>query len=231
MLKLLIADASEPYTEALEAMFKNEFDMQICHDGESALETLLSFQPDALVINLQLPFKDGLTVLQQSAHRPQTILAITPYVSPYVEQLAAELGIQYLMIMPRVENLRVRLMDMMSTMMIPQKDLAAQTALHLHTLNFRTHLDGYNQLRIGIPLYFKDPGICLSKELYPAIAAHFDLADSRTVEHSIRKAIEDAWHHRDPMVWASFFPPNAEGKIPCPTNKNFFAAIAEKLVP
>lgn len=230
MLKLLIADASEPYTDALEAVFANEFDLRICHDGESALETLLSFQPDALVINLSLPYKDGLTVLQQSAHCPRVILAIAPFVSPYVEHLAVDLGIQYVMIMPTVESLRVRLMDMLTTMTEQKKDLPGQTALLLHILNFHTHLDGYHQLCVGVPLYFNNPDICLSKELYPAIAARFQL-DPRTVEHSIRKAIEAAWRHRDPTVWAGFFLPNAEGNIPCPTNKKFFAAIAEKLVP
>lgn len=230
MRKLLIADASEPYTDALEAVFKNEFDLRICHDGESALKTLLSFQPDALVINLSLPYKDGLTVLQESAHRPRVILAITPFISPYVEQLAVDLGIQYAMIMPTVESLRVRLVDMLATITEQKKDLSGQTALQLHILNFRTHLDGYHQLCVGVPLFFNNPDICLSKELYPAIAAHFQL-DPRTVEHSIRKAIQDAWYHRDPTVWAGFFPPNEAGKIPCPTNKKFFAAVAEKLIP
>ena len=231
MLKLLIADGSEPYTDALEAIFKNEFDLRICHDGESALEMLLSFQPDALVINLSLPYKDGLTVLQESAYRPRVILAITPFMSPYVEQLAVDLGIQYVMIMPTVESLRVRLMDMLATMTEQKKDLSGQTALYLHMLNFRTHLDGYHQLCVGVPLFFHNPNICLSKELYPAIAVHFQLPDPRTVEHSIRNAIVDAWRHKDPTVWAGFFPPNADGKIPCPTNKKFFAVIAEKLIP
>jgi len=231
VLKLLIADASEPYTDALEAIFKNEFDLRICHDGESALETLLTFQPDALVINFQLPYKDGLTVLQQSAHRPRVIIGLAPFVSPYMEQAIVNAGVQYVMIMPKVECLRVRLMDMLATMTEEKKDLSGQTALHLHMLNFRTHLDGYHQLCIGVPLFFRNPDICLSKELYPAIAAELGLPDPRTVEHSIRKAIEDAWYHRDPAVWAGFFPPNAAGKIPCPSNKKFFTAIAEKLVP
>ena len=230
MLKLLIADGSEPYTDALEAIFKNEFDLRICRDGESALENLLSFQPDALVINLSLPYKDGLTVLQESAHRPRVILAITPFVSPYVEQLAVDLGIQYITIMPTVESLRVRLMDMLTTITEQKRDLPGQTALYLHMLNFRTHLDGYHQLCVGIPLFFGNSDICLSKELYPAIAAHLGLPDPRTVEHSIRKAIEDAWYHRDPTVWAGFFRPDAAGKIPCPSNKKFLATIAEKLV-
>lgn len=231
MLKLLIADGSEPYTDALEAVFKNEFDLRICRDGESALETLLSFQPDALVINLSLPYKDGLTVLQESAHRPRVILALATFVTPYVEQAAADVGIQYIMIMPTVESLRVRLTDMISTAMTPKKDVTAQTLLHLHILNFHTHLDGYHQLRIGIPIFFNNPDICLSKELYPAVAAHFKFPDPRTVEHSIRNAIEDAWRHRDPSVWAGYFPTNTGGKMRCPTNKKFFAAVAEKLIP
>ncbi len=230
MLKLLIADMSEPYTDALEAVFKNEFDLRICHDGETALETLLSFQPDALIINFQLPYKDGLTVLQQSTYRPRVILAIAGYISPYIEQAAADAGVQYIMRMPTVESLRVRLVDMVSTANTPKKDVTAQTALHLHILNFRTHLDGYHQLQVGIPMFFDNPDICLSKELYPAIAAHFKYPDPRTVEHSIRNAIENAWRNRDPAIWDGYFPQNTD-KPRCPTNKKFFAAIAEKLIP
>jgi len=231
VLKLLIADASEPYTDVLETVFKNEFDLRICYDGESALEALLSFQPDALVINFHLPYKDGLTVLQESAHRPRVIIALATFTTRYVEQAAADVGVQYIMIMPTVESLRVRLMDMLTTMTYPQKDLSGQAAVHLHILNFRTHLDGYHQLLVGIPVFFNNPDICLSKELYPAVAAHFKLPDSRTVEHSIRNAIENAWRSRDPAVWAAYFPANTGDKPRCPTNKKFFAAIAEKLVP
>ena len=114
MPKLLIADSSEPFTDALCRVFCNEFNLQVCHDGETALELLLSFQPDVLVLNLMLPFKDGLTVLQESAHKPGVILAICPYVNAYIEQAAVSLGVQYIMIMPTVHALRVRLMDMIA---------------------------------------------------------------------------------------------------------------------
>lgn len=231
MLKLLIADGSEPYTDALEAVFQNEFDLRICRDGETALETLLSFQPDALVINFHLPYKDGLTVLQESAHRPRVIIALATFTSPYIEQAAADAGVQYIMFMPTVESLRVRLVDMVSAANAPKKDVTAQTALHLHILNFRTHLDGYHQLRVGIPIFFNNPDICLSKELYPAIAAHFKYPDPRTVEHSIRNAIENAWRNRDTAVWSAYFPASSGDKPRCPTNKKFFSAITEKLVP
>ena len=229
MHKLLIADASEPYTDALKAVLQNEFQLEICRDGETALERLLAFTPDVLVINMMLPYKDGLTVLQESAHRPRVILAITPYINHYIEQRALSLGIQFIMIMPTVNSLRVRLMDMVASTLAPKADLPSQTIVHLHALGFQTHLDGYRQLCIGIPLYAENPGILLSKELYPVIAKCMGYPDARTVEHSIRKSIENAWRHRETAVWAKYFLPREDGYIPCPTNKAFLSRIAEFL--
>lgn len=229
MYKLLIADMSEPFTDALKSAFQNEFDLQICHDGETALEKLIAFQPDVLVLHLNLPYKDGLTVLQQSGHRPQVVLAITSYLSPYIEQTAAMLGVQYMMTMPTVNSLRVRLMDLVNTMVSTRKDLQGQVAVHLHALGFHTHLNGYRQLCVGLPLFAANPGISLSKELYPAVAAQFALPDARTVEHSVRKAIEDAWKNRNNAVWAKYFPPGPDGRILCPSNKAFLARLAQLL--
>ena len=229
MHKLLIADSSEPFTDALKEVFENDFDLQICQDGETALERLLDFQPDVLILNLMLPFKDGLTVLQESAHKPKVILAVCPYVNTYIEQAAVGLGVQYIMLMPTVNALRVRLMDMISTTITPREDLQGQTVVHLHILSFPTHLDGYQQLCVGIPIFFRNPGMRLSKELYPAIAKHFGLPDPRTVEHSIRKAVTFAWKHRNAAVWAKYFSPEADGTLSCPTNKEFICRLAELL--
>lgn len=229
MPKLLIADSSEPFTDALSKVFRNEFDLQICHDGETALELLLSFRPDVLILNFMLPFKDGLTVLQESAHTPDVILAVCPYVNAYIEQAAVSLGVQYIMIMPTVNALRVRLMDMVANATSPKADLAGQTTLHLHSLNFLTHLDGYHQLCVGIPLLAENPNMRMSKELYPAIAKHFGLRDARTVEHSIRKAIASAWNCKTDAVWAKYFPPDTHGTIPCPSNKEFISKLAQML--
>ena len=55
MYKLLIADSSQPFLDALQDIFHKEFVLQLCQDGETALELLQSFQPDALVINLSPP--------------------------------------------------------------------------------------------------------------------------------------------------------------------------------
>lgn len=220
MLKLLVADMSQEFTDALQKVLGNEFEMQICQDGETALELLHYFQPDVLVLNLVLPFKDGLTVLQESAHKPRVILAVTHILPPYAQQRALELGIQYIMFTPRVDALRVRLMDMVAETQ-PREE--TRVAVHLHTLGFRTNLDGYRQLCVGIPIFAKNPGMLLSKELYPAIGEIFGLPDCRTVEHSVRKAITDAWARRDIIVWEKYFP----GASEAPTNKAFISKLAE----
>ena len=227
--KLLIADSSEPFTDALSEIFRHEFTLQICHDGETALELLSSFCPDILILNFMLPFKDGLTVLQESAHRPAVILGISPLMNHYVEQAATAQGVQFTMIMPTVNSLRVRLMDMIATTIAPKSSLTSQTMVHLHILNFHPHLDGYRQLCVGIPIFAKNPNMRLSKELYPAIAERVDVPDARSVEHSIRKAIAAAWLHHDRIIWSKYFPPLPDGSTPCPTNKEFISRITEML--
>lgn len=220
MLKMLVADMSEEFTGAVYKALHTEFEIQICHDGETALELLHYFQPDVLVIHLWLPFKDGLTVLQESTHRPRVIVALAHYMPRYAEKRALELGVQYVLIMPTVQTLRVRLMDMIAETQ-PREE--TRVAVHLHTLGFRTNLDGYRQLCEGIPIYAQNPDMLLSKELYPAIGEIFCLPDCRTVEHSVRKAITDAWSRRDPVIWEKYFP----GAREAPTNKAFISKLAE----
>ncbi len=220
MLKLLIADMSEEFTDAVAKALGEEFELRICRDGETALELLRDFQPDALIIHFLLPFKDGLTVLQETSHKPRVILALTHYLPPYAEKRAVELGIQYILFTPTVQTLRVRLMDMIAESQ-PQEE--TRVAAQLHLLGFRANLDGYRQLCVGIPLYAQNPGMLLSKELYPAIGAEFCLPDSRTVEHSIRNAITDAWKCRDSALWEKYFP----GSSTAPTNKAFISRLAE----
>lgn len=231
MKRLLIADSSEPFTTALMDTFQYEFETRVCEDGETALELLLSFRPDLFILNLQLPYKDGLTVLQEAAFHPQIILATTSYLSPYVERTAANLGVSYTMITPSVNALRVRLMDMIyhSKACCGSENLLAETATHLHILNFPTHLDGYRQLCVAIPLFCTDPNQRLTKELYPEIALQCGSKDGRSVEHSIRKAIQSAWKERNRTVWEKYFIAASKENADCPTNKEFISRIAEIL--
>lgn len=227
MRRLLIADGSEDFASTLQKVFCKEFDVRTCSDGNDVLAVLDSFRPDAMILNLMLPHKDGLTLLREMPFLPKVILALVPYRNGYIEYTALSLGVSYILIAPCLNAIRVQLMDLVQAT-FPQS-AASSVAVHLHILNISPRHDGYRYLSIGIPLFHKDSNQRLSKELYPAIAAICGCKDARAVEHSIRNAIKNAWLSRDPHVWAKYFPADAQGNIPCPRNKTFIAKLAQML--
>lgn len=227
MQSLLIAEGAEEMSAGIVKHLQGEFRITVCNDGETALDLLQTLRPDILILNLMLPFKDGLTLLQESAYRPPVILALSHFVSPYYADRALELGVGALLLTPTPHTVAVRLVDMISGTGERKEpaSLVSQTALLLHLLHFSSSLDGYRQLCIGIPLYRQDPQQNLSKELYPAIAEAYGCKSVKSVEHSIRKAIADAWKRRNAAVWDKYFP--LEKKPP--SNKVFIACVAEML--
>ena len=229
--KLLIADSSDIFTSVLASALQEQFLVFTCADGQTALDLLRQEAPDILIINLMLPHTDGLTVLQQTQFHPGVILAITMHMSSYVEQAVTNLGIDYTMIAPSVDAVVTRLKDLLKQYSAPAEysDIHARTIHHLHLLNMPTHLDGYQQLCLGLPLFVQNPQQLLTKELYPAIAHQCDCKDGRSVEHSIRKAIQAAWSKRDNATWRKYFSFNSQGHIPCPTNKEFICRLAQIL--
>lgn len=231
MQKLLIADSSDIFISALENALRDRFQIATCCSGESLLEYLPQYQPDVLVINLMLPYKDGITVLQQTTYLPPVILAITNHLSTYAQRAITQLGIDYTMIMPSVEAVAMRLQDLVQHHIVTDTsmDIHNKTIQLLHQLGFPAHLDGYRQLCIALPLFVDAPHQLVTKELYPAVAALCDSKDSRSVEHSIRKAIYFAWKHRDNAIWRKYFPMDSHGSISCPTNKAFICRLAEIL--
>ena len=232
MQKLLIADSSESFTNKLAGELQAQFQVFTCSDGEKALELLSAYQPDILILNLMLPYVDGLTVLQESTFRPSMILAITMHMSAYVEQAVHMLDIDYTMVAPSPESVALRLRDLLKRYdtVSDSGDTHGWTVHHLHLLNVPTHLDGYRQLCVALPLYAKDPQQLMTKELYPAVAQLCGSKDGRTVEHSIRNAICAAWEHRDMAIWRKYFRPGPSGKLSCPSNKEFICRLAEMLI-
>lgn len=231
MQKLLIADSSGVFSSALASALREQFQVSTCADGQTALELLQQYQPDILILNLMLPYVDGLTVLQETAFHPPMILATTMHMSTYVEQAVTALGVDYTMIAPSVEAVVLRLQDLLQryASAADTADPYVKTVHHLHLLNFPTHLDGYRQLCLALPMFAENPQQLLTKELYPAVARQCGCKDGRSVEHSIRKAIQAAWHQKDNAIWRKYFAFGPRGCIACPTNKEFICRLAELL--
>ena len=86
-------------------------------------------------------------------------------------------------------------------------------------------------LREAIKIVIHSPEMInsITKELYPAIAAHFDTSSSK-VERAIRHSIEVAWARGKIENLNAIFGYNIYGKNDKPTNGEFIALIADRLM-
>lgn len=227
MLRLLIAHSSELFTSMLVRRLQDSMDVRVCHDGDRVPELLQSFRPEAMILDLHLPRKDGLTILRQCGDLPQIILGTTGYCSLYVQRTAYMLGVSQLLLMPSPGNLVNGLTILLRQAQDPLRkpDPREQVRGFLQDLSFSSHLSGHKLLTVALPLFAADLRQGLSKELYPAVAQIMACGDWRTVERSIRTAIHCAWKNRDWEVWARYFPESTD----CPNNKRFMCRLAEMI--
>lgn len=235
MLKALVVDGSEDFRCALAEALKDTYIVRACVDGEEALDTIRSFAPDILVLDLTLAGMDGLGLIQivvQTQEKP-VILAMTRFLSDYVLEAASRLGVDYMMLKPcAVKAVVSRLTDLVTSRQSQEQlrpDPRVTVTNLLMALGIATNRKGYNCLREAIPIYSKDPNQSITKELYPAVGKACDAAPVQ-VERAIRGVIEKAWRNRDDQVWRIYFTPCSDGTIHKPSNSEFVSRLADYLV-
>lgn len=100
MKRVMIVDGDEVRRVYLERELNKIYEVHLCSRGDQAVQLIEELLPDALIINLALPYLDGFTVLQQLTHRPPAILALTNLISNEIIENAAALGVQDMLIYP-----------------------------------------------------------------------------------------------------------------------------------
>ena len=93
------------------------------------------------------------------------------------------------------------------------------------------HIKGYGYLREGIKMTIERPYIInsVTKELYPSIAKKFSTTASK-VERAIRHAIEVAWNRGRIDAINAIFGARIYLGSEKPTNSEFIALVADKLI-
>lgn len=234
-LKLLISDGNREFSDALVRHLQGVYRIRTTGEGQQTLDAILAYQPDLLILDLLLPGMDGVSILQRALEagaRPM-VLATTRYASDYVLEALNRLNVGYLMMKPcdiratvsRVGDLSQRLRAPLFS--YPDPRTAASNLLL--ALGVRTKLKGYGYLVEAIPMMVKNPGISLTKELYPELGKRNN-ADPARVERTIRGAIHSAWEMRDEQLWRMYFQPGPDGRVPRPTNGAFLTRMAECLM-
>ena len=228
MRKLLIAEGDETLRGALVELLRRSYDITVCADGGAASELIRSLRPDAVILDLMLPVKDGLYIMEENADvRPPVVLGISDFNNDYITQTARDVGIHFLLrkpCLPRV--VASRLEHLVNHIPDPQySDGQSRAANLLLEFRFNPKIDGFRFLKIAIPLYAQDPHQRVCKELYVAIAQICGAGSWNQVERSVRSAIEGAWNTRAD-AWARYFP----GAEAPPTGKRFISRLAQVLI-
>ncbi len=241
-IRTLIADSSEDFGEHLRQALERGGECEVAavvQDGTRAAELLRELSPEVLILDLALPGMDGLRVLREAAaleKRPMT-LATCSFLTDYVAQLGAELGVQYFLRKPcDAATVASHVAEMLEAGRRSQAgrrqeiNVEAMVTSIIHEIGVPAHIKGYQYLREAIMIAVRDMDVinAITKVLYPQVAKTFSTTPSR-VERAIRHAIDVAWDRGDLETLQSFFGytvSNTKGK---PTNSEFIALIADKL--
>ncbi len=241
---VLIADSAEEFCSNLTAALQRSEGFQVvgtAADGEQAIRMIGERKPDILVLDLMLSKQDGISVLKAIAameRRPVT-LATSAFLTEYVSNAAASLGVRYLMLKPcdmstiveRLEEIRGGESPRYpATRRMDKTSIESMVTGIIHEIGVPAHIKGYQYLREAIIIAVNDMDVinAITKVLYPQVAKTFQTTPSR-VERAIRHAIEVAWDRGDLDTLQRFFGytvSNTKGK---PTNSEFIALIADRL--
>ena len=189
--------------------------------------------------------KTGLTASDQEVanmllrSRKPIVLATSVFITEYVSNAAANLGVRYLMLKPcdmgllveRLEEIRAGESLRFPASRRPDKNsIETMVTNIIHEIGVPAHIKGYQFLRDAILLTMNEPEYinAVTKRLYPEIAKKNGTTASR-VERAIRHAIEVAWDRGDIETLQKYFGYTVNSAKGKPTNSEFIAMIADRL--
>lgn len=243
--KLLIIDESKDFIEVVRSNLKLSANIEIsleANDGERGLELIKSRQSDydVIVMDLVLPKRDGLSMLEEMQIKGinKNVIVLTSYNSQDMIRRVSSLGIDYYMLKPfDFKELEKRILELTTdryydnrSIDIYHNNLQISITKILHQLGVPSHIKGYQYIREGISILYDNPAMIggITKELYPTIARKFDTTVSR-VERAIRHAIEVSWNRGSWDLMEEIFGHSVDIDKAKPTNSEFIVTIADKL--
>lgn len=232
-LRLALIDGSDIFRLALEKELQESFEIQHYSDGQEVLDRLPGNPPDIIILDLILAGLDGITLLYKLRDlelRPM-VLAATRLDNQYVYEAAEELGIGYVMRKPCMPSaVAARLKDL-SKRLLPKTDPAVDAGSYitgqLINLGFSSSHKGFLYLRDCILAVWKQPGIPITKELYPGVGKRYQSTGAQ-VERAIRSAVNAAWAHRKTPYWNELFA-GPDGEPVHPSNGKLISRLADDL--
>ena len=242
-IKLLVVDDNKNLVDMIEEYFSSSNSVMVnlkAYDGVEGLELIKDKQNeyDAIILDLIMPNKDGIYVLEEMKKLGinKKVIVSTSYNSPEVIRKISELGASYYLLKPYdMKDLDKRISELCNKTDSTNIDfgyssLQSSITKILHELGIPSHIKGYQYIRNAIGIIYERPETIggITKELYPELASKFDTTVSR-VERAIRHAIEVSWNRGNWQLMEDIFGHSVDIDKAKPTNSEFIVTVADKL--
>lgn len=243
-VRVLMIDDNVNLIEMVKEYFKDKEEVEIvlsAYDGEEGIALIESEKDnyDLIILDLIMPKKDGIYVLEEMKKRNinKDVIIATSYNASEVIRQVSEFGVSYFILKPfELCDLEKRLLDVAKRSFedknidFKHDDLQMSITKILHELGIPSHIKGYQYIREGISIIYERPETIggITKELYPELANKFDTTVSR-VERAIRHAIEVSWNRGNWNLMEEIFGHSVDIDKAKPTNSEFIVTIADKL--
>ncbi len=225
--------------------------------GLEGMHLLEKHEPDVVILSLILDDYDGFFLLKymKKMNKQPLVIIVNSFVHELTVKKAMEDGAAYFMAKPvDLSVLRERILEFYdananfnnlespvelkrNTVYIGERKdpyeqrLDERISTIFMTVGIPANIRGYQYLRQAIKLTVENPTIInsITKQLYPAVAEHFDASASK-VERAIRHAIEVAWNKGNAESINQLFGIKIYNNFQKPTNGEFIALISDKLL-
>lgn len=210
-------------------------------DGITALAAVADKKPDFLITEIVLSGYDGISVINKlkEAGLSTKIMVLSVVCKEDVIARAMSAGASYFMAKPYNFNVLIeRLRDAeVSPASYPAQDNIRRYSLDekiskiFINVGIPPHIKGYSFLREGVKMAVENPSVInsITKTLYPKIGEKYSTTASK-VERAIRHAIEVAWNRGRIDSINGILGVRAYVGAEKPTNGEFIALVADKML-
>lgn len=223
----------------------------VLSDGELAVASIKKNNPDIIILDLLLPNKDGIAVMEEVNQLGDLgykfiVKGNLSQIKFFESVCKGNLKNIFVYIVNETqhdfdmyENIvqisksktkDVYIYKTEDSMFSDQSKLEVMVTDIIHEMGVPAHIKGYQYLRSSIMMSVKDMDILnsITKQLYPSIAKEYETTPSR-VERAIRHAIEVAWGRGKTDTINELFGYSMNSGKTKPTNSEFIALIADKI--
>ncbi len=243
-IRVLMVDDNVNLVEMIKEYFSSHKFISVdlvAYDGLEGIELIEKEKEkyDVIILDLIMPNKDGMYVLEEMKKRgiDKKVIVATSYNASEVIRDVSEYGVNYFILKPfELSDLEKRIIECQNRTKLKKNidfhhnNLQISISKILHELGIPSHIKGYQYIREAIGIIYESPETIggITKELYPELAEKFDTTVSR-VERAIRHAIEVSWNRGNWELMEEIFGHSVDIDKAKPTNSEFIVTIADKL--